>query len=295
MSEPKWRQAQRQVARSLLPDTSRADRPEDGPEPAWMALQRKHREYVRDGGYAADTGRMWRDNSMFVNYPDRLHMPQSMLDECEGFRWCQMTDFAPPHERALDADQVAAVRSLWTSQGVRDLIAAQPGFDPTERATAAHGLPTQQLNLPHFAVGDRLEGGPLAPLAPVVEAVVAANEFWWNFELVVVKPVMRRYTADKGHRVHADLGGHAPCAKLSASIQLSAAVVYEGGVLVARPGNVNLNPAGPPVPDSDAYRVPRDAGTIAIWPSWVLHEVEPVRSGTREALIVTFVGDRPLR
>lgn len=85
-----------------------------------------------------------------------------------------------------------------------------------------------------------------------------------------------RYRADGGGHYdwHVDRGsrGLAQGRKLSISVQLSPHLAYAGGQLL-------VNPAG------HALRVPRDQGTAAVFPSYVLHRVRPVSRGERFALV----------
>lgn len=75
---------------------------------------------------------------------------------------------------------------------------------------------------------------------------------------------------------HLDLGAVAPTRKLSMSISLSARSDYTGGAL-SFPGRV--------VGD-----VPR--GGVVVFPSFLLHAVQPVKSGRRLALLAWVTGPR---
>jgi PKHD-type hydroxylase len=61
--------------------------------------------------------------------------------------------------------------------------------------------------------------------------------------------------------------------KLSLTLQLTDPSTYEGGDLLMYVGYDN------PVP------VPRDRGTIIVFPSFIMHEVTPVRRGRRNSLV----------
>lgn len=63
--------------------------------------------------------------------------------------------------------------------------------------------------------------------------------------------------------------------KLSLSVQLSDPDSYEGGELVIFPNE----------------RPPRTRGTIAFFPSFVTHKVEPVKTGERYSLVAWVTGD----
>jgi predicted 2-oxoglutarate/Fe(II)-dependent dioxygenase YbiX len=70
---------------------------------------------------------------------------------------------------------------------------------------------------------------------------------------------------------------------------------YEGGDLVCHCGNVNMVASDKPAPNIEKYTVPATAGTIAVWPSWVVHEVRPLTAGFRWALVLSMIGPRPFR
>lgn len=63
--------------------------------------------------------------------------------------------------------------------------------------------------------------------------------------------------------------------KLSLSLQLSAADSYEGGELVIFPNE----------------RPPKTRGTIAFFPSFATHKVEPVKTGERYSLVAWVTGE----
>jgi PKHD-type hydroxylase len=69
--------------------------------------------------------------------------------------------------------------------------------------------------------------------------------------------------------------------KLSFTLQLSDPNHYEGGDLSLIPGDIPIN-------------MSREQGHVAIFPSYVLHEVTPVTKGTRYSL-VSWVTGKPFR
>jgi hypothetical protein len=157
-----------------------------------VAAKRERDERIREGGAAADPG-LWRNNPMFTNGPHRTDLPGWVRGMAEGHRFAMMTDYEPPHPRALDAGQVEAIKAVWTDKRIE----GPRGTDP------APGLPRAQLDLPAFTVES--PNLAISPLAPVVDAALAANEFWWQFEITTVKGYMRLYRPGDGHRLHADL------------------------------------------------------------------------------------------
>lgn len=75
---------------------------------------------------------------------------------------------------------------------------------------------------------------------------------------------------------HLDVGREAPSRKLSASVMLSCPEDYEGGALT--------------FPSAEFDRVPQ--GSAVVFPSFVLHGVQPVTQGRRCALLAWVGGPR---
>jgi PKHD-type hydroxylase len=84
--------------------------------------------------------------------------------------------------------------------------------------------------------------------------------------------------ADGGHfNWHVDNGVLTTPRKLSASLQLTDGARYEGCDLEIQGGD-RLDVA------------PRNRGALILFPSYVLHRVTPIRSGTRKALVIWSTG-----
>ena len=71
--------------------------------------------------------------------------------------------------------------------------------------------------------------------------------------------------------------------KLSVSVQLNASEEYEGG-------SFEIDQSGAP----NALG-PRSKGAMILFPSYVLHRVQPVTGGIRYSLVTWFVGDQGFR
>jgi PKHD-type hydroxylase len=119
----------------------------------------------------------------------------------------------------------------------------------------------------------------------VAEYVAEMNETKFNFELFgYLRPMqLGRYGVGQGYDWHQDLGKFAPSRrKLSIGIQLSSGDDYAGGAFeFFRNGNYSAV-------------CPRTRGTIAIFPSWMVHRVTPITSGERWSL-VNWVEGPPFR
>ena len=121
----------------------------------------------------------------------------------------------------------------------------------------------------------------------IAERVLQANNEFWKFDLHSMHEDIQYteyHAKDKGHYDwHMDLGpGHACYRKLSITINLSDPNDYEGGTLEFNVGNKTKTYA------------PKTKGAIIIFPSFLLHKVNPVTKGVRKSL-VTWVGGKPFK
>ena len=107
-----------------------------------------------------------------------------------------------------------------------------------------------------------------------------ANKEMWNFDIWGYQDLLQytKYYGNGGHYDwHADLGPGISNRKLSCVLQLSTPEEYEGGEL-------QMNPGG------DIMSVPKGLGTICFFPSFLLHRVTPLTSGTRKSLVTWLCG-----
>ncbi|WP_426033621.1 2OG-Fe(II) oxygenase [Cypionkella sp. TWP1-2-1b2] len=111
----------------------------------------------------------------------------------------------------------------------------------------------------------------------MISLTAQANREAFQFDLTDFgeSPQVARYTAEReGHfDWHSDIGAGnwAAKRKLTIVVQLSDPTTYEGGTLELRP-------------DSNITQAPRTRGTATIFPSFTLHRVTPLTSGTRWSL-----------
>lgn len=99
--------------------------------------------------------------------------------------------------------------------------------------------------------------------------------YWGEEALPLVEAIL--YKPGDFYKAHTDWSPTNSERKLSMTVQLSGTVEYEGG-------NVLLHDGPEP------HTVYRKQGTACVWPSWTLHEVEPVTSGARWALVAWMLG-----
>jgi len=110
--------------------------------------------------------------------------------------------------------------------------------------------------------------------------VNAINDKFFRFDLTGMVEGLQftKYEAPGGYYgKHVDAAGTVPVRKLSFTLQLSDPNEYEGGDLC-----LYFN--------DEPIRVNRKQGFVAVFPSWALHEVEPVTKGTRYSLVVWITG-----
>ena len=122
--------------------------------------------------------------------------------------------------------------------------------------------------------------------ARLEEAALKINSDFYGFDLFGLTEAIQ-YTvyvdSEGGHYDwHVDLGArNVEFRKISLSLQLSDPAQYEGCDLVLQAGN------GP-------ESVERARGTLIAFPSYVLHRVTPIESGTRKSLVI-WIGGPPYR
>ncbi len=122
--------------------------------------------------------------------------------------------------------------------------------------------------------------------ARLEEAVLEFNKEFYRYDLYGVVESLQ-YTvydgAEGGHyNWHVDHGEHnQEPRKISLSLQLTDPAQYEGCNLILQAGD------GPWVAE-------RARGTLIAFPSYVLHRVTPIQSGTRKSLVI-WVGGPPFR
>jgi len=108
-----------------------------------------------------------------------------------------------------------------------------------------------------------------------------ANKEMWNFDIWGYQDSLQytNYYGDGGGHYdwHLDLGAGLSNRKLSVVLQLSDSSDYEGG-------DLEMNVGG------SILKVPREKGLICFFPSFLLHRVTPLSSGTRTSLVTWLCG-----
>lgn len=166
----------------------------------------------------------------------------------------------------LSPDQVATLRQI---------AASAPFVDG--RLSNPHNTTKQNLQL-HDATAYQKSGKLL------IEALVAHEDFQnFAFPVNLAPPMMTRYTPGMRYGAHSDsayikLANGPLRSDLSCTIFLNDPSEYEGGALRIVMGTRDMRFKG-------------DPGTAIVYPSDMLHEVEPVTDGER-LVAITFIQSR---
>ena len=114
----------------------------------------------------------------------------------------------------------------------------------------------------------------------LVDATLGLNKEYFNFELTgfFEKLQFTEYNAPDGnYKQHMDKVFNSVIRKLSITVQLTDPKDYEGGELKIFSG-----------PDPETMI--KDRGTVIAFPSYILHQVDPVTEGQRHSLVGWTLG-----
>jgi PKHD-type hydroxylase len=162
----------------------------------------------------------------------------------------------------LTADEVAALRRTATTAAFQDGRGSNP----------------------HSTVKNNLQAYDKAAADVMAKALYTNEEFDnFAFPIILAPPMLSRYVPGMAYGNHADAAflpvGQKPIrCDLSCTIFLSDPDSYEGGALHVQLGDRDLR-----------FRL--EAGSAIVYPSSMLHQVEPVTAGERLAG-VTFIQSR---
>lgn len=122
-------------------------------------------------------------------------------------------------------------------------------------------------------------------LGPVGQRLLSiasnANGLWWRLDVQGCTFGLKHYVAGKEHAAHTDLAVGQWRRKYVLAVQLSDPDDYEGGVFRLRVQGTWID-------------LPSARGTVAAFPGWIEHKVEPITAGERYSLVVNGYGP-PLR
>jgi PKHD-type hydroxylase len=172
-------------------------------------------------------------------------------------------------------------KNAFTASEVDAITALGDALEPMRAEIAGRKENTERLRVTKVAW---LERAPATEWIYVrmEEIVLRLNTEFFKYDLFGLVESFQ-YTvydgAEGGHyNWHIDLGAkNVEPRKISLSLQLSDPAAYEGCNLVLEAGD------GP-------YAAERARGTIVAFPSYVLHRVTPIESGTRKSLVLWVGG-----
>lgn len=184
--------------------------------------------------------------------------------------WAHWTYFAPDEhpDDVLTVDECELWRTLAEKvEPEPGVVDGGPGIarlDTEIRDVDVHVLRRDEHSADLFDRAARLVNG--------------ANNARWRFDLTTIDYAkVLRYRPGQHYVTHVDVGRNQQSRKLTVIAQLSDPADYSGGdvrIWVGRTPGL----------------VPRAQGAAAVFPSWTLHEVCPVESGERWALVVWAEG-----
>jgi len=114
----------------------------------------------------------------------------------------------------------------------------------------------------------------------ITDIIINLNKDYFKFNLFgfIEGFQFTHYRAPDGnYKKHVDRGKDMYVRKLSLSVQLSDPNSYEGGNFVLYEGN-------------EPIVLPKEQGKLVAFPSYVLHEVQPVTKGERYSLVAWITG-----
>lgn len=115
----------------------------------------------------------------------------------------------------------------------------------------------------------------------IADMVNIANSEMWNFDLIGFGDNIQftKYEGSVGghYHWHSDIGESVSHRKLSVIVQLSDEEEYDGGLVQFNIGHRILD-------------LPKSKGSVFIFPSFLLHRVNPVVDGTRRSLVSWITG-----
>lgn len=178
----------------------------------------------------------------------------------------------------FDDEELAYVNSIVRKEGWGQ--ASRAMFGPTRDFIWRGGLSSQRPLSDEWV--DKAD--PAYPLhRKIVRGFLAANEHY-NYNISLLDEIAAlKYTSGCEYFPHMDIdgGGSTPARKISLSVNLSHGNDYEGGKLLIHRGNKH-------------DELPREHNTANFYPSYMIHQVTRVESGTRYVL-VAWVRGEPFR
>ena len=115
----------------------------------------------------------------------------------------------------------------------------------------------------------------------ITDIILELNEKFFGFNLSGITEGLQftNYSAPTGnYGKHVDRALDFTVRKLSMSIQLSDPTLYRGGDLLLHEGE-------------EGTPMPKEQGTLILFPSYTLHEITPIIEGERNSLVTWLTGE----
>jgi len=177
--------------------------------------------------------------------------------------------------------EVAIWKDAFTPREVEAIVAYGDRLQPMKAQLAGRSDNIDHLRITRVAW--MVKNPEIAWLhARLEEMVLEINARFYRYDLYGLNEAFQ-YTVYEGaeggyYGWHVDMGekNYEP-RKISLSLQLSDPSGYEGGDLILQAGN-------------EEFSAEKALGTLIAFPSFVLHRVSPVTSGTRKSLVIWVAG-----
>jgi PKHD-type hydroxylase len=183
-------------------------------------------------------------------------------------------------EKAIDLSNYYYQPNFLSQKEIDFLI--EIAEDKTQRATTFSGESNEKRRSNVGWISPKEDGRDNSWVFQKISALAsAANKHMYNFDICGMYECLQ-YTVYNGDEkgfycAHVDHGKNFYKRKLSIVIQLTDPAEYEGGDLLT-------------ITSDSPNVVPKGLGMAVIFPSWMLHEVTPVTSGTRRSLVCWISG-----
>ncbi len=172
-------------------------------------------------------------------------------------------------------------KDAFTQKEIDAVVAYGDGLKPMKAEIAGRKDNIDHMRITRVAWMERKPGIDWLH-ARLEEMVLQINAQFYRYDLFGLVEAFQ-YTVYEGaeggyYGWHVDVGekNYEP-RKISLSLQLSDPSDYEGGDLILQAGNGD-------------YRAETARGALIAFPSFVLHRVTPVTSGTRKSLVIWVAG-----
>jgi PKHD-type hydroxylase len=192
-----------------------------------------------------------------------------------------MNTFLAKSSPVVIAGPLVVWKGAFTQDEVDRIVALGDGLAPMRAEIAGRKENTGRLRITRVAWMERNAETEWLYVR-LEEIVLRLNKEFYKYELfgLVESFQYTVYDGEEGghYNWHVDMGReNVEPRKISLSLQLTDPLDYEGCNLVLEAGD------GP-------YVAERARGTVVAFPSYVLHRVTPIESGTRKSLVVWVAG-----